>query len=113
MPGRDQLVTLQRFSETSCTALNEVVGSWQALCQVWANRRDSSDTERLAAGAEGSAVVTRFVVRSNQITRSLTPKDRVWDGTRAWNVKGVANGSAGRHRTVEILAVADSRGGAL
>lgn len=113
MPGRDQIITLQRFDETSRNALNEVEGAWQPLCRIWANRRDSSDTEKTLAGAESSGVATRFVIRSTPITRALTPKDRVWDGARAWNIKSIANGAAGRNRTVEIMAVADSRGGSL
>mgnify|MGYP000320119029 CR=1 FL=1 len=113
MPGRDQMITLQRFDETARNDLNEIVGRWVEVSRVWANRRDSADVERVVAAAEQSAVATRFVVRSNEVTRALTPKHRVWDGQRAWNIKGLANGASGRHRTVEIVAVADSSGGAL
>jgi len=113
MRGRDQLVTVQRFDESARDALNEPVGAWVAFCQVWAARRDQGDAEATTAGATGSVTTARFVVRDNSKTRGILPAMRLWDGMRAWNIKQVLqHAHAGRRDLIDLVAVADSGGGA-
>ncbi len=113
MRGRDLMVTVQRFEEDGRDALNAPVGAWVEFCRVWAARRDQGDSEAETAGATGSVTVARFVVRDNAKTRAILPAMRLWDGRRAWNIKSVVqHGHAGRRDLIDLVAVADSSGGA-
>lgn len=113
MAGRDIKVALQVWDEAARSALNEPVGAWADVCDIWASRKDKEDRESEVAGAQGSAAVTQFRVRSNSITRAITPgRHRIWDGARAWNIKGIMlDNHRGRGDVVTITAVADSTGG--
>lgn len=112
MAGRDTRVTVQRFDDQARSPLNEPVGAWQTHCTVWASRKDVSNAESSVAGAMGSVVQTEFQLRSNLLTRAITPADRLMIGARVWNIKGILlNGHALRGDLVTIIAVADSTGG--
>lgn len=52
-----------------------VAGTPVKLGTVWAARRDISDGERFKAGQVASELVARFIVRSTDLSRSITPKD--------------------------------------
>lgn len=107
----DRRIVVERFDESLRNALNEPQGAWVTVCQLWAERRDQSDAESVAAAANGSALVARFSVRSTSETRAITPAMRINDGAMLWNIKGLMNGEARRRGMVVILAVADSAGG--
>lgn len=55
--------------------LQMVPGAPYPVGTVWAARRDISDGERFKAGELASELVARFVVRSTELSRSITPKD--------------------------------------
>ena len=112
MRGRDQLVTIQKYADGARNELNEPSGEWVTHCRIWAARRDAGDVEQLAGDATGSALTAQFVVRDNEKTRAILPAMRIWDGARAWNIKGVLQRAHnGRRDLVTLVAVADSTDG--
>lgn len=100
----DRLLSIERNTPTT-NELNEEVDSWAEAFKTWAKRRDVSDSEGVAAGVLGSSQMTRFVIRSDSLTRSITPKDRIsYDGD-LWNIKGIKETPDGRRRFLELTAV--------
>ena len=74
----------------------------------WAERNDLSDGERVAAGQVGSYLMSRFKIRSDSQTRTVTAKDRLSHDDAFWNIKGVKEAKGGRSRFIEITAVRDA-----
>ncbi len=115
MPGAgnlDRRVTIERATSVP-NDFNEPVETWAPLAIVWAQRKDSSDvvkTELLGAEQVGAFLMSRFVVRSSTLMRTVTPIDRLnYDG-HLWNIKGVKETSEGRNRFIEITAVRANNG---
>ncbi|WP_085025288.1 phage head closure protein [Ensifer aridi] len=104
----DRRITIERETETGRNEVNEPVYEWAALATVWARRRDASDGEREAAGQVGSTLMTRFVIRSSSVTRSVTPVDRLNYSDATWNILGVKETEEGRNRFIEITAIRDA-----
>jgi len=71
---------------------------------VWANRKDVSDGEKMAAGWMEATSVARFTVRSSEFTRALTPKDRLTTDGRDYDILGIKE--LGRRDWLEITALA-------
>lgn len=112
MAGRDIRIMVQMWDDTARSPLNEPIGAWLPVCEVWASRKDKSDNEAEVAGANGASTVAMFRLRSNAITRAITPAHRLWDGARGWNIKGVMlDNHRGRNEVVTVTAIADSTGG--
>lgn len=106
----DRRITIQRHQQTGTNPFNEPIYSWTTLATVWSARQDVSDAETFAAGQVGSSLRTRFVIRANSTTKTVTPTDRIsYDGA-IWNIKGVKEGDKGdmRGRFIEITAVRDN-----
>ncbi len=106
----DRRITIQR-STSAEGRLNEPVETWADLITVWARRRDASDSQKIefmAAGQTGSFIVSRFTIRSSEISRSVTPLDRVFHDGKVWDIKGVKEADEGRHRFLEITASRDA-----
>jgi head-tail adaptor len=107
----DRSISIRRTVGGTPNGLNEIVGgAEQTAFTVRASRRDVSDGERFAAGADGSFLQARFVVRSTVKTRSIQPSDRLLHGGRIWNVKGLKERDEGRRRFLEITATVDADG---
>lgn len=106
----DRRIVIERYQQSGTNAFNEPIYSWATLATVWAARQDVSDAETFAAGQVGSSLRTRFVIRSNATTKTVTPTDRIsYDGS-IWNIKGVKEGDKGdmRGRFIEITSVRDN-----
>lgn len=104
----DRRITIQRVTEGDQNEFGEPGETWASLTTVWAKRSDVSDAERVAAGQRGSALMSRFVIRSSTTTKTITSKDRLsYDGD-TWNIHGVKETAEGRNRFIEITAVRDS-----
>ena len=71
---------------------------------IWASKADVSDAERQRSAAVGAEITSRFQVRSNSFTRSITPKDRLLAGGRDYDILGIKE--IGRLDGLEISAVA-------
>ncbi len=106
----DRRLQIQRQAEVRRNQFNEPVLDWALLGSFWARRRDVSDGERQASGTVDSFLMSRFVVRSNSVTRTVTPVDRIVHGGEIWNIKGVKEADEGRFRFIEITAVRDTDG---
>ncbi|CCE96156.1 hypothetical protein SFHH103_01659 [Sinorhizobium fredii HH103] len=104
----DRRITIERETETGRNEVNEPILEWTALATVWARRRDASDGEREAAGQLGSTLMSRFVVRSSSVTRTVTPVDRLNYSGATWNILGVKEAEEGRNRFIEITTIKDA-----
>lgn len=81
------------------------VETWADLgAAVWGARKDVSDGERAVAGWLEATTVARFVVRSSELTRGLTPKDRIKTEGRDYDILGIKD--LGRRTFLEITAIA-------
>jgi SPP1 family predicted phage head-tail adaptor len=106
MPGAGELdrrITIERVTSVP-NSYNEPVETWSTLVTVWAQRKDVSDSEKFAAGEVGSALISRFVIRSSTITRTVTPIDRLSHDRALWNIQGVKETLEGRNQFLEITA---------
>ncbi|MFE3839475.1 head-tail adaptor protein [Pseudogemmobacter sonorensis] len=99
----DRLIQFQRFSEYDNGY--EVVQEWTAHgLPEPASRTDVSDAERAAAGWIEATVASRFVVRSSDFTRGLTPKDRLICEGLTFDIRGIKQ--LGRRDYLEITGTA-------
>lgn len=69
-----------------------------------AKKTDVSDGERVRAAEQGSDVTTRFLVRADSFTRTITAKDEIRYRDRTYEVTGVKD-SPEREDGVEISTV--------
>jgi SPP1 family predicted phage head-tail adaptor len=108
----DRRITIERFTSTR-NEFNEPVQAWATLVTVWAQRKDSSDltkVEYLGADQVSAFHMSRFIIRSSSVTKTVTPVDRInYDG-HIWNIKGAKETAEGRNRFIEITAVRASNG---
>lgn len=98
----DRRITLRRKTVAN-TGLG-VTEAWTDLGTIWAGRKDVSDGEKAAAGTMQAVVVARFVVRSSTFSRGLTPKDRLTEGGKTFQITGIKE--LGRRDYLEITAEA-------
>ncbi|SDP92478.1 phage head-tail adaptor, putative, SPP1 family [Phyllobacterium sp. YR620] len=106
MIGAGQLtrrVVVQRFTSTT-NALNEPVKTWQDFISYRAQRKDVSDGEKYAAGQVGASQIARFLIRSTNDSRTITPIDRLSHEGTIWEITGVKEADQGRNRFIEITA---------
>jgi SPP1 family predicted phage head-tail adaptor len=85
--GLDRRITLRRMVQTN-TGLG-ATEAWSDLATIWASRKDVSDGEKMAAGGVMATVAARFVVRSSDLTRGLTPKDALIEGGKTFHIAGI------------------------
>ena len=71
---------------------------------VWSSKRDVSDGERYRAGEVSARLMTRFQVRWNELTATITPKDRLECEGRTFDIVGIKE--IGRRVGLEITAAA-------
>lgn len=100
----DRRITVQRVMEVGRNEFNEPIYELADLATLWASRIDVSDAEKYAAGTIGSALLSRFVVRSNETTRGLLHTDTIVHGGADWNIDGIKQTRDGRNRFIEITA---------
>ena len=74
---RDRLIRIERATDGAEDGFGESVFVWTLVSNEWASRKDVSDSQKVTAGMEFSAMAARFVVRSNDKTRTITTKDRI------------------------------------
>lgn len=97
----DRRITLLRFGVTYNTS-NEPIEAWAEAGKRWASKEDVSDGEKVRAAQVGASVTTRFRVRSDSLTRTLTSADQiVYDGS-TYEIQGLKE--IGRREGIEITA---------
>ena len=73
--------------------------------QRWAKKTEVSDAERVRTAQQGIEVTSRFLVRSDALTRTLTSQDVVVCDDVDYAVVGIKE-ARGRRVGIEITAVA-------
>ena len=105
----DRQIRFEREVTTGAVdGLDEAVKTWTTITTVWAKRSDVSDMENVRAGKIGSAIRTRFKIRSTEKSRSITPVDRIIHENRIWNIHGIKETQDGRRRFLEVTAVTNT-----
>lgn len=98
----DRRITLQRYG-TTYNAFNEPETGWTDLGKRWASKEDVSDGEKVRAAQVGASVTTRFRVRYDSLTSTLTAADRLVCEGVEYQISGTKEGD-GRRREIEITA---------
>jgi head-tail adaptor len=83
-----------------------VPGPHAEIGKRWAKKTDVSDAERVRASQAGMTVTTRFLVRSDALTRSIGGSDRLECEGTTYEVTG-AKEWGGRNVGVEITATTE------
>jgi SPP1 family predicted phage head-tail adaptor len=97
----DRRITLERYTET-VNEWNEPITGWTSLGQRWASKEDVSDGEKVRAAQVGASVSTRFQVRYDSLTSTITAADRLsYDGVQ-YQISGTKE--IGRREGIEITA---------
>jgi len=104
----DRRISIERLTEGAVNGFGEAADMWAVFTSVAASRSDVSDGEKIAASQRSSALMSRFVIRSNSKTDTVTALDRLTYEGLIWNIKGVKETSQGRKRFLEITAVCES-----
>lgn len=71
----------------------------------WAKKTEVSDAERVRASQQGIEVTSRFLVRSDSLTRTMTSQDVVVCDDVEYAIVGIKE-ARGRRIGIEITAVA-------
>jgi|SRR5690606_29557701 len=98
----DRRITLQRYG-ISYNSDNEPIQGWTELGKRWASKEDVSDGEKVRAAQVGASVSTRFRVRYDSLTSTLTAADRLTCEGVQYVISGTKEGD-GRREEIEITA---------
>lgn len=98
---RDQLVSLQRFTAAQ-DDYGEEVQTWATVGEEWAAVFYGRGDERRQAAMEQGQQAATFAMLSNDLTRSLTIRDRIGLEGDAWDIVSV---SPMDRATIEFTAV--------
>lgn len=112
----DRRVGFERKSDGVRNELNEVVSEFVLMGQTYARRSDVRDMEKVNAGREMSALMSRFIVRSSDLTRSLKASDQLvlsgsWDARgirqsgQVWDIDGIKEVPGRTHDEIEITGI--------
>lgn len=97
----DRRITLERFS-TTYNEFNEPIEGWTELATRWASKEDVSDGEKLRAAQVGATITSRFRVRWDTVTSTLTAADRLTYDGDVFSIIGTKE--IGRREGIEITA---------
>lgn len=97
----DRRVTIRRQLTTD-DGYSSTAGDFADLTKRWASKRDIADGERWSAGATGATVTTRFVMRWDSVTRTITAVDRLFYDDAEYDIVGTKE--IERRQYVEITA---------
>jgi SPP1 family predicted phage head-tail adaptor len=97
----DRKITLERFS-TTYNEFNEPFEGWATLAVRSASKDDVSDGEKLRAAQVGATITSRFRVRYDSVTSTLTAADRLTYEGKQFSIVGTKE--IGRREGIEITA---------
>lgn len=98
----DRRITLQRYGITYNDD-NEPIEGWEEIGKRWASKEDVSDGEKVRAAQVGASVSTRFRVRYDSLTSTITAADRLTCEGVQYVISGTKEGD-GRREEIEITA---------
>lgn len=99
----DRRVSIWR-SELIDDGTATVPGPPAEIAERWAKKSDVSDSERVRASELGQEVTTRWLVRSDALTRTITGKDELRYKGRVYVVTGTKETSE-REDGIEITTM--------
>ena len=82
-------ITIQRAATADDGYGNTVVG-WADLLTVWADVRETTGKEAVAAGRVESSRTATVRIRASSDSRAITEADRAVIRGRVWNIRSVA-----------------------
>lgn len=85
---RDTLIELQRFATTQ-DEYGEEIQSWAPLAQEKAAIYWGRGDERRQAAAEQGSQAATFAIVANEVTRTVTVRDRIMLEGTAWDIQSV------------------------
>ena len=97
----DRRIAIERYS-TTYNDDNEPTEGWAEIGKRWASKKDVSDGEKIRAAEVGATVTTRFQVRWDSLTRTLTAADRIVCEGKTYDIAGTKE--LGRREGIEISA---------
>lgn len=100
----DRRITIMRAASED-DGLSSIPGAMAPLAQRWAKKTDASDGERMRASEQGQEITSRFLVRDDSVTRTITGKDMLVCEGRTYAVSGTKE-YGGRRIGIEITAIA-------
>ena len=100
----DRRIKIYR-AETEDDGTATVLGEPDLIAERWARKLDVSDAERVRAAQQATEVTTRFLVRSDPVTRVLRGTEIIMCRDLSYDVTGFKE-SRERDDAIEITAVA-------
>lgn len=97
----DRRISIERYS-TTYNDDNEPTEGWAEVGKRWASKKDVSDGEKVRAAEVGATVTTRFQLRWDSLTKTLTASDRIVCDGMTYDIAGTKE--LGRREGVEITA---------
>lgn len=88
----DRRITLQQPRDVQGPT-GDVTQVWDDVAEVWANRRDLSAREYVAAAAVQAEVETVWTIRHRD---DVAPRWRVIHGSTTWDITGITASAARR-----------------
>lgn len=105
-PGRiNRRVELYRDTGTTQGIYGEHVEDWTLIGSRWAEIAPGRGREVFAQESERASQAVTFTIRADELTRTLTPADRVRDTDGIeYDIQAVAD-KVTRHRYIDLLAL--------
>lgn len=100
----DRRITILR-ADAEDDGLSSAPGEMKPIGKRWAKKTDASDGERMRAAEQGQEITSRFLVRDDSLTRTVTGKDTLQCEGVAYAITGTKE-YGGRRVGIEITATA-------
>lgn len=101
----DRRIRFERIKVARDDVGGVAADGWENLGTYWAKRTDMSDGERMAADERSAVRMTLFKVRSTEVTRGVTAKDRIWHDGAYYEISGIKETKEGRNNYIEVTAI--------
>lgn len=104
---RDRRIRLERDQGTAPedgSGGNLVVSDWQLIEEVWAEKREMSAREAIAATQLNASRTTEFEI-GYRTDVTAAPQYRVVFGARLFNIEAVREAAGARNRTIVLTCV--------
>lgn len=82
-------ISIERNFPGADNDMGEAVENWSEFIGYRAMREDVRDSERLAAGQVSGSLMSRFVIRASNDSRTVDAKDRISYRGKIWQIHGV------------------------
>lgn len=99
----DSRITIQRATMVE-NSVGEFVPTWANIVTLPASKVDIPDGERWRAAEVAATITTRFQIRWNAVTATVSPKDRILCDGRTYDIHHVKE--LGRRVGLEVTASA-------